>query len=360
MKNNNIFNILALYEREISKNVKNKRKVYRFEINKMQNLSNIITMLDMKLVGHNHYNIFLIYEPKVRLVMSLPIKDKIINHFVTRYILEAKLTKYLDSRNVATRKKMGTDYALKLLIKYINILKRQFQKFYVLKIDISKYFYSINHQVLKKLLKDKLTPEEFILIEKIIDSTNNPEINETINLLMTKNKEIDIPIYDYDKGLPIGNMTSQFLSIFYLYKLDHYIVNDLHLKYFVRYMDDFIILSEDKNKLIKAQSIIKNILENEYLVKVNTKKTFITSSNNFFNFLGYNFKVVKDKTIIKIKKSNFTKVKKRVKEVKYLLKRHKISYNSAFSSVMTYSNCYKHSCNQKMIDIVERYFYNEK
>ena len=130
MKDNITFvNLLNIYEQEISKNVKNKKKLVKFEINKVQNITNIIDMLNRGKIGHKHYNIFLIYEPKCRLVMSLSIKDKIINHFVTRYALEAKLTKYLDLRNVATRKGMGTDYGIKLVIKYLKRLKNN--KFYI-------------------------------------------------------------------------------------------------------------------------------------------------------------------------------------------------------------------------------------
>ena len=235
MKDNiNFINLLNIYEQEISKNVKNKKKLVKFEINKVQNITNIIDMLNRGKIGHKHYNIFLIYEPKCRLVMSLSIKDKIINHFVTRYALEAKLTKYLDLRNVATRKGMGTDYGIKLVIKYLKRLKNN--KFYILKIDISKYFYSIDHEVLKGLLVDKLDSYEYDLVEKIIDSTNDAYINETINKIMKMNN-VEVPLYYHGRGLPIGNVSSQILSIFYLYKLDHFIVHDLKLKYYVRYMD---------------------------------------------------------------------------------------------------------------------------
>lgn len=235
MKDNITFvNLLNIYEQEISKNVKNKKKLDKFEINKVQNITNIIDMLNRGKIGHEHYNIFLIYEPKCRLVMSLSIKDKIINHFVTRYALEAKLIKYLDLRNVATRKGMGTDYGIRLVIKYLKKLKNN--KFYILKIDISKYFYSIDHEVLKELLVDKLDSYEYDLICKIIDSTNKEYINSTINKIKEKNN-IEVPLYYHGRGISIGNMTSQFLSIFYLYKLDHYIVHDLKLKYYVKYMD---------------------------------------------------------------------------------------------------------------------------
>ena len=358
MKDNITFvNLLNIYESEISKNVKNKKKLIKFEINKVQNITNIIDMLNSGNVGHEHYNIFLIYEPKCRLVMSLSVRDKIINHFVTRYALEAKLTKYLDSRNVATRKGMGTDYGIKLVIKYLKQLKNK--NFYILKIDISKYFYSINHEILKNLLIDKLDGYEYDLICKIIDSTNKEYINSTINKIKKDNK-VEVPLYYHELGLPIGNVSSQILSIFYLYKLDHYIVHDLKLKYYVRYMDDFIILDSDLEKLRKVRDIIIDKLEKEYKLKINTKKTKIVSCREGFSFLGYVFKAINKKLVIKIKRSNLEKIKGRVKEVRYLLDKDKISHYRAFCSIMTYSNCYKYASNIKVLNLIDKYFYYEK
>lgn len=357
MDNLNVSNLLNIYENEISKNVKNKKKLYDFEINKMQYIEDIIKMLKNGLVGHNHYNIFLIYEPKCRLVMSLSVKDKVINHFVTRYVLEKKLIKYLNDRNVATRKGMGTDYAIKLVIRYMNKLKQKYDNFYVLKMDISKYFYSIDHEVLKKLMADKLDTYEYDIISKIIDSTNKNYINETINKVKKNN---DIPLYEYNKGLPIGNMTSQFLSIYYLYKLDHFIVNDLHLKYYVRYMDDFIILDSDINKLKDAKKTLIDKLEKEYKLMINEKKTWINNIKYGFSFLGYTYNVIDKKTIIKIKRSNIDKIKKRIKEVKYLFNTGKIGYYNVFCSIMTYSNSYKYADDRKIKRLIDKYWYYEK
>lgn len=359
INNLNVTNLLNIYEKEISKNVKNKKKLYDFEINKMQYIEDIISMLKNGQVGHTHYNIFLIYEPKCRLVMSLSVKDKVINHFITRYILEKKLTKYLIDNNVATRKGMGTDYAIKKVIEYINILKKKHKSFYVLKLDISKYFYSINHDVLKDLLKSDLDDFEYQIMNNILESTNKAYINNIISKLKAE-KDIDIPIYNYNKGLPIGNMTSQFLSIYYLHKLDYFIVHNLHLKYYIRYMDDFIILDEDLEKLKKAKEIIIDKLENEYKLKVNIKKTWISNIKYGFSFLGYTYKVIDNKTIIRIKKSNLEKIKKRIKENKYLLNNKKKNFYSAFCSIMTFSNCYKFSDNYKIYKLISRYWYNEK
>ena len=359
MKNGlTVNNLLKIYETEISKNVKNKKSLYNFEVNKMQNITNILSMLNNGDIGHKKYNIFLIYEPKCRLVMSLSVSDKIINHFVTRYSLEKNLTKYLDPRNIATRKNMGTDYGIKLVRKYLNKLKKDNDMFYILKIDISKYFYSIDHNVLKSELKDKLDDYEYDIISKIIDTTNEEYVNKEIFHNISKHN-LDLPLYYFGKGLPIGNMTSQFLSIFYLHKLDHFIVHDLKLKYYVRYMDDFIIMDKDLNKLKQAREIIIEKLEQEYKLKVNTKKTFIVNSKIGFAFLGYVFKVLDNKTIIKIKRCNLEKIKKRVKKVNYLFKNKKISHYKAFCTIMTYSNCYKYSNNIRVLKLIDKYFYEK-
>ena len=123
MKDNIFERVLELYEKEISKNVKSKRKVYNFEKYKMQNISEIVKAIDNNNFKINKYNIFLITEPKHRIVMSLNVKDKIINHYVARYVLETNLTKYLSSKNVATRKEMGADYGIKLIKKYLELNK---------------------------------------------------------------------------------------------------------------------------------------------------------------------------------------------------------------------------------------------
>ncbi len=155
-------------------------------------------------------------------------------------------------------------------------------------------------------------------------------------------------------------MTSQFLSIYYLSALDHYIVNNLHLKYYVRYMDDFIIMHHDLTYLKKCQKEITLKLKEEYNLDINYKKTFITNIREGFSFLGYNYKIINNKIIMKIKRSNYEKIKRKIKIIKAKLKQNIISYNQAFSGIMTYTNCYKYCNNIKIRNIIERYFYNAK
>ena len=155
--------------------------------------------------------------------MSLNIKDKIINHFVARKILINRLDKYLDMRNIATREKLGRDYGIERLKYYLECFKR-YDKFYILKMDLSKYFYSIDHDVLKDMLINDLSDLEYKLICNIIDSTNYDYINTTIDKLRnielnSKSKRIkelmEIPYYNKGKGLPIGNMTREFSDILF-------------------------------------------------------------------------------------------------------------------------------------------------
>lgn len=187
----------------------------------MINIESIYDCLISNNYNIGKYNIFIIKYPKYRIVMSLNIRDKIVNHYITIYSLIPKLSKYLDSRNIATRKDMGCAYGIKLLKKYIE-LNKKYENFYVLKLDIKKYFYNIDHNILKNMLIDKLDDTEYNLISTIIDSTNHEYINKCINNLKCEEikhtKRIEevknIFYYKINKGLPIGNMTSQFLQYF--------------------------------------------------------------------------------------------------------------------------------------------------
>ena len=349
-----IENIISIYENEIKVNVRNKKRIYEFEKNKMIYIIYIYNILNTNSYDGGKYNIFLIKEPKVRLIMSENIIDKIINHYVSRYILEVKLTKYLKDFNVATRKNMGLDYGIKLLKRNIERNKK-YNKFYFLKLDISKYFYNIDHNVLKELLIDKLKDNEYELICKIIDSTNNKYINEYINKV--KDKYNDIIYYEYGKGLPIGNMTSQFLAIFYLYKLHHYIVNNLHIKDIVVYMDDYLLIHHDRKYLEYVKEEIITILSKKYYLEINKNKTCIKSNKEGVSFLGYTFKVINNKTIITINKASLVKMKKKVKNIRYLYDNNKIDFKNAFTSINVIKNSFKYANNIKIKNIIDKYWY---
>ena len=325
------------FEDNLAKTIKNKHKLKKYYMNKMQYLSMAQErMNDVNYIIRN-YNIFLIYEPKVRIVMSLNVVDKLVNHVFTKEVLIPACESRLDIRNVATRKNMGSSYGIKLLRKYIEYYKRNVgDNFYVLKLDISKYFYSIDHDVLKGMLRKILDDEDYIRVCNIIDSTNFEYINETIDKLEKKCTD-KLPRYEKGKGLGIGNLSSQCLSVFYLSEIDHYIVHNLGLKHYVRYMDDFIILCDDKDRLYKALEIIKDKLFNEYKLKINKKKTFVKSAKEGFDFLGYRFLIKNNRTIQIIKSSSYSKFKTRIKKNTYLFINKQISISEYFNSLSNYS-----------------------
>lgn len=210
----NIPNIENIYK-IIIKNTKNKKKIEQFEDYYSINIVNIYNILINKKYDGGYYNIFKIYEPKERLIMSQDITNKIINHFVSYYYLIPLLNNLIDS-NVATRKNKGTSYGIKLLKNYL----KNKDDFYILKCDIKKYFYNIDHNKLKEILTKKIKDKDIInIVNTIIDSSNKYDV------------------YELGKGLPIGNMTSQILAIYYLNELDHFIKEKLKIKYYIRYMD---------------------------------------------------------------------------------------------------------------------------
>ena len=149
----NIDNIIEMTDRILSR-TRNKKKVELFEKHKIEHICNIKRKLD-KCFNFSKYNIFMITDPKTRIVMSQDIEDKIINHLIAKYILVKVFEPKYTDNICATRIGKGTSYALKLLRKCINAIKREHANFYVLKIDISKYFYRIDHNILKQILSEK-------------------------------------------------------------------------------------------------------------------------------------------------------------------------------------------------------------
>ena len=347
-----ISDLINIYENEIVKGVKNRKKILKFEANKIEYIIYIKNILENNLYKGSNYNIFLVFDPKIRVVMSESIIDKIINHYVARYILIPKLSKYLCPEITATRENMGLSYAIKLLKKDIELLKGYNKKVYALKIDIKKYFYSINHEILKNLIINDLTKEEYNLVSKIIDSTNKKYVNEKISNLENKIKKI-LPRYKEGVGLALGGQVQQFFAIFYLYKLHHYIKHDLHLKYFLSYMDDFIILSNDKNILKEAkEKIIKYI--NLYNLEINENKTYIVDLKNGFNFLGYNFKLINNKTIINLTLNSKRNIRKGIKRNKYKFNNKIINFEKYFCSIENYKHSYPFVHKDKVRYIIER------
>ena len=148
------------------------------------------------------------------------------------------------------------------------------------------------------------------------------------------------------------NLTSQFLSIYYLYQLDHFIIHKLHLKYYVRYMDDFIIIHEDKKYLEKCLKIIINKLNKEYKLEINENKTNIINIKDGFIFLGYKFFLKNNKTICILRNETYNKLKKNIKKRKYDFNKNIINFEQYFSSINNYLYSYKYGSIKKINNFI--------
>lgn len=335
-KINDIDIIIDMYDNVVSKNTKNKQKIEKFNDYYSINIINIKNIINSGNYIPGKYNIFLVREPKIRIIMSQNITDKVINHLIAKYFLIDVLDKTLVDFNIATRLNKGTHYGIKLTKKYLNEMKIKYDTFYYLKFDISKYFYNIDHEIVKKLINKKIKDKKVInIINNIIDSTNREYVNNEINNLKNgeierinklniseyekeiKIKEINnISYYKNGKGLPIGNMTSQILAVTYLNELDHYIKEKLKIKYYIRYMDDGILLHNDKEYLKYCLKEIEKIL-NLYKLKLNPKKTKINNIKTGIDFLGFRFYIKNDKIILKLRNDCKKRFKKKMKKFDY-------------------------------------------
>lgn len=305
-RKNNLYQNICKFENivsafnEVCKNTKNKRKVARCREYKCIYISRIQQTLENKKYKVGPYNIFTIYEPKERRIVSQGIEDKVINHLISRHILYPALLPCLIDANVASRKNMGTKKGLELSSNFHKICKIKYGTYYILKCDISKFFASIDHDILKEKLKKKVKDKDALnIVFAIIDSDKD--------------------------GLSIGNMTSQVLAVFYLNDMDHFIKETLKIKYYVRYQDDFLLFHPSKDYLKYCLDEIKKFVERENLHL--NKKTRIFKNTDNFIFLG------------RTKESKYAKyrtVKRRLKKRYYLYHSGKISLNSLASSVISY------------------------
>lgn len=294
---------------EVCKNTKNKKKVARFKEYKCVYISRIYNILSTKSYKPGPCNIFTIYEPKKRRIVSQNMQDKVINHLVARHILYPAIIPCLLDVNVASRKGLGTSEGIRLAMNFHRICKIKYKKYYILKCDISKFFASINHDILKDKLKRRIKDKDALkIVFDIIDSEQN--------------------------GLSIGAMTSQALAIFYLNDMDHFIKEKLDIKYFVRYQDDFLLFHPSKKYLTYCLSSLTEFLNSEKLLL--NKKTRIYKNTNNFLFLGR-------KT-----NGNYAKyrdVKRKIKKKTYLYSIGKIKLSGLANSIICYKNLCKKGSN---------------
>ncbi len=254
----NINNIHQAYQ-NAAKGKRSRPDVAEFSFN----LESELWVLREQLVNFTYfpgnYRQFEIYDKKARIISVAPFRDRVIHHALMN-ILEPLVDKQFIYHSYACRKGKGVHQA-------VDYYQEQSKKYaYVLKMDIQRYFPSINHFVLKKQIAELLgTGNAFELLCTIID---NGKVNAQESV-----------------GLPIGNLTSQILANLYLNDLDRKLVATPNISY-LRYVDDLFILGNSKNQLWSSKLLVDNTLK-ALKLRLHKNKSHIFLTKEKVDVLGY-------------------------------------------------------------------------
>ncbi|MGC9309068.1 MAG: reverse transcriptase domain-containing protein [Candidatus Nanoarchaeia archaeon] len=212
---------------------------------------------------------FILRDPKTRKISKSDFRDRVVHHTLVR-IIEPIFDKGFIYDSCANRIGKGNLFALsrfnKFKRKVTNNLKTDA---FCLKADIKHYFKEVNHPILVNIIKRKIKDEKVIwLIKQIL-----------ANLPAGK--------LDCKKAMPLGNLTSQFFANIYLNELDYFIKHKLKSKYYIRYVDDFVILHKNKQKLEKFNKEINNFLEKKLKLELHKQKSRIINLSRGIDFVGF-------------------------------------------------------------------------
>jgi len=261
-----ISNLLLAWE-EFVKGKRDKRDVQQFGMNLMDNIFALHHDLVNFKYRHGGYEAFRVFDPKPRDIHKASVRDRLVHHTVYR-ILYPFFDRTFISDSYSCRNKKGTHKALEKFRQYFN--KVSFNNTltcYCLKMDIRKFFASIDHKILITILQKYIADKDCLgLLENIIGSF--------------RSKERAV-------GLPLGNSTSQLLVNVYMNEFDQFVKHQLKEKYYIRYADDFVILSRDYKHLVYIVLPIKTYLKKMLKLEVHPSKIFIKTIASGLDFLGY-------------------------------------------------------------------------
>ncbi len=249
-----------------------------------------------KAYKHGEYYQFTLYDAKKREIKAAPFRDRVVHHALCT-VLEPIFDRGFIYDSYACRKGKGTHKAIKRLDKFIQSAEECWGEgnVYCLKCDISKYFDSIDHQVLFDLIRRKVRDVNVLwLVEKIIKSSFS--------------RRVHYDLFNFcETGIPIGNLTSQLFANLYLNELDQFVKHDLGEKYYIRYMDDFLILGNEKRRLHELEGILREFLRRELRLELHKKKVALYPVEKGISFLGYkvfrHYKLIRKSTILRFVKN---------------------------------------------------------
>jgi len=261
---NNLYaKIYSIENLQLADSIARKGKAKQYGViahsrNQEANILSLHEMLKNKTYSTSAYSTFKIYEPKERIVYRLPYwPDRITHHAIMNY-LEPVFVSTFTNDTYSCIKGKGI-HAASQAVK--NALKDKYETTYCLKLDIKKFYPSVDHAILKQLLRKKFKDQDLLwLLDEIIDSAD---------------------------GLPIGNYLSQYFANFYLTYFDHWLKENKAVKYYFRYADDIVILSGSKEYLHKILADIRLYLSRELNLTVKQNYQVFPVAARGIDFVGY-------------------------------------------------------------------------
>ena len=305
---NNLF--LAYKKARKGKTLKN--YVIEFEQDLNKNINDLYNELKTQTYKPKPLETFILRDPKTRRISKSDFRDRIIHHALVN-ILEPIFEKIFIYDSCANRIGKGNLFALNRFDKFKRkvsengkVIPNKFKDSnyvirYCLKCDIKHYFQEVNHEILIKIIKKKIYDEKVIwLIEQILHN------------------------YSSQKGMPLGNLTSQFFANVYLNELDYFIKHKLDAKYYLRYVDDFVILHNSKEQLEMWKEQIQKFVEENLKIELHKDKSKVIPLSRGIDFVGFrNFYYFR-----LLRKRNLRKIKVKIQEYE----KGEVDYNNLFES----------------------------
>ncbi len=249
---------------------------------------NLFILRDQLVSGeyrHDPYKPFTIYDPKRRNIHKATVKDRIMHQALVN-VIEPFFEQRFIFDSFSCRVEKGTHAAVKRLRRFLSqTSKNDTRTVYALKCDVRRFFASVDHGIL------------LALIERVIKD------KPTLGLIKGIIKSFSM---DLQSGLPLGNLTSQLFANVYLNELDRFVKFDLREKYYIRYCDDFVILTPSRSKALHLANMINSFLKTQLCMEMHPKKTTIRTWEQGIDFLGYvllpSATVLRTKTVKRILK----------------------------------------------------------
>lgn len=306
----------------------NKIELMKFEIDLETNLMNLYKQLKYGTYKMGKYREFKVYEPKERIIKSLPYIDRVVHQWYVQEFIKPYIVPRFIRDTYACVENRGTHGAVYQMQKYMRKMKRKYNNYYVLKCDIKKYFYTIDKDILFEIMCRYIRDKKLLELTKIFIYSDGDRL-----------------------GIPIGNYTSQFFANIYLNELDHYVKEELHIKFYIRYMDDFILLLENKMVAKKVLDKIDTFVQEHLHLTLNEKTRYYPSKMGV-DFCGY----IIYETHMKLRKRSVKKIKKKAKQWNNLYQNHCFDYHQFLLEYNSFQGHARHANSYRLFKSLESSF----